>query len=86
MTEALKVKVRGGFSLLDMKHFVETRGLKGTGFRCMSCPLFRAVDLAEKAAAAACDIERCMHVPIPSGSSAGVSADEAASPDGVPQS
>jgi predicted double-glycine peptidase len=36
MTEPLKVKVRGGFSLLDMKHFVETRGLSGTGFRRMS--------------------------------------------------
>jgi len=35
-TEPLKVKVRGGFSLLDMKHFVETRGLRGTGFRGMS--------------------------------------------------
>jgi len=36
MTEPLKVKVRGGFSLLDMKHFVETRGLNGTGFRDMN--------------------------------------------------
>jgi predicted double-glycine peptidase len=36
MTEPLKVKHRGGFSLLDMKHFVELRGFKGTGFRGMS--------------------------------------------------
>jgi len=36
MTEPLKVKHRGGFSLLDMKHFVETRGLKGTGYRGMN--------------------------------------------------
>jgi uncharacterized protein len=32
-TDPLKVKVRGGFSLLDMKRFVETRGFKGTGFK-----------------------------------------------------
>jgi predicted double-glycine peptidase len=36
MTEPIKVKHRGGFSLLDMKHFVETRGLKGTGYRGMN--------------------------------------------------
>jgi uncharacterized protein len=36
MTEPLKVKHRGGFSLLDMKHFVETRGLKGMGYRGMT--------------------------------------------------
>jgi uncharacterized protein len=36
MTEPLKVKHRGGFSLLDMKHFVETRGLKGTGYKGMT--------------------------------------------------
>jgi uncharacterized protein len=28
MMEPLKVKHRGGFSLLDMKHFVEMRGLR----------------------------------------------------------
>jgi Peptidase C39 family len=33
MTESLKVKHRGGFSLLDMKHFVETRGYEGAGYR-----------------------------------------------------
>jgi len=35
-TDPIKVKVRGGFSLLDMKRFVETRGLKGTGFKGLS--------------------------------------------------
>ena len=34
-TEPLKVKYRGGFSLLDMKHYVESRGLKGVGYRGM---------------------------------------------------
>jgi predicted double-glycine peptidase len=33
MTEPIKVKHQGGFSLLDMKHFVETRGLQGVGYR-----------------------------------------------------
>jgi uncharacterized protein len=32
-TDPIKVKVRGGFSLLDMKHFVETRGFKGIGYK-----------------------------------------------------
>jgi uncharacterized protein len=32
-TDPLKVKVRGGFSLLDMKRFVETRGFRGAGFK-----------------------------------------------------
>jgi uncharacterized protein len=32
-TDPIKVKVRGGFSMLDMKHFVETRGFKGTGYK-----------------------------------------------------
>jgi uncharacterized protein len=32
-TDPIKVKVRGGFSLLDMKHFVESRGFKGAGFK-----------------------------------------------------
>ena len=35
-TDPIKVKVRGGFSLLDMKRFVETRGFKGTGFKGMT--------------------------------------------------
>ena len=33
MTEPLKVKYRGGFSLLDMKHFSELRGYQGKGYR-----------------------------------------------------
>jgi predicted double-glycine peptidase len=33
VTDPIKVKVRGGFSLLDMKRFVETRGFKGTGYK-----------------------------------------------------
>ena len=33
MTEPLKVKHRGGFSLLDMKHFAELRGYRGKGYR-----------------------------------------------------
>ena len=36
MTEPIKVKHQGGFSLLDMKHFVETRGLTGTGYQGMT--------------------------------------------------
>ena len=35
-TDPIKVKVRGGFSLLDMKRFVETRGLKGVGYKGLS--------------------------------------------------
>lgn len=31
-TDPLKVKVKGGFSLLDLKRFVETRGFVGTGY------------------------------------------------------
>jgi hypothetical protein len=38
MTEPLKVKYRGGFSLLDMKHYVKSRGLKGVGYRGMKLP------------------------------------------------
>ena len=34
-TDPLKLKLRGGFSLLDMKRFVETRGLKGAGFKAL---------------------------------------------------
>jgi predicted double-glycine peptidase len=36
LTKSTKVKEEGGFSLLNMKHYVETRGLKGTGFRKMT--------------------------------------------------
>lgn len=32
-TDPLRVKVRGGFSLLDMKRFAETRGYAAAGFR-----------------------------------------------------
>jgi predicted double-glycine peptidase len=35
-TDPIKVKVRGGFSLLDMKRFVETRGFKGAGYKGLS--------------------------------------------------
>jgi uncharacterized protein len=35
MTEPLKVKHQGGFSLLDLKHFVQTRGFTGSGYRAM---------------------------------------------------
>ena len=35
-TDPLRVKVRGGFSLLDMKRFAETRGYSAAGFRSMS--------------------------------------------------
>jgi predicted double-glycine peptidase len=34
--DPIKVKVRGGFSMLDMKHFVETRGFKGIGYKSLS--------------------------------------------------
>ena len=35
-TDALRVKVRGGFSLLDMKRFAESRGYTATGYRDLS--------------------------------------------------
>jgi predicted double-glycine peptidase len=35
-TDPIKVKVRGGFSLLDMKRFVETRGFKGIAYKDLS--------------------------------------------------
>jgi uncharacterized protein len=35
-TDPLRVKVRGGFSLLDMKRFAESRGYRGEGFRNLS--------------------------------------------------
>lgn len=35
-TDPVKVKFRGGFSLLDMKRFVESRGFKGTGYKGLS--------------------------------------------------
>lgn len=35
-TDALRVKVRGGFSLLDMKRFAESRGHAAAGYRNVS--------------------------------------------------
>jgi len=35
-TDPLRVKVRGGFSLLDLKRFVESRGYTGDGFSNVS--------------------------------------------------
>jgi len=35
-TDPLRVKVRGGFSLLDMKRFAESRGHSAAGFRGVS--------------------------------------------------
>ncbi len=35
-TDAKKVKERGGFSLLDLKHFVEDRGYTGDGYQYLS--------------------------------------------------
>lgn len=35
-TDPLRVKVRGGFSLLDMKRFAEGRGYRAEGFRNLS--------------------------------------------------
>src|SRR5436309_15742308 len=35
-TDPMKVKVRGGFSLLDMRRFVETRGFKGAAYKGLS--------------------------------------------------
>lgn len=35
-TDPLRVKVRGGFSLLDMKRFAESRGYSAAGFRNVS--------------------------------------------------
>lgn len=32
-TDPLRVRVRGGFSLLDMKRFAESRGLRAVGYR-----------------------------------------------------
>ena len=35
-SDPIRVKVRGGFSLLDMKRFVESRNFKGNGFKGLS--------------------------------------------------
>jgi hypothetical protein len=36
VTDPLKVKVRGGFSLLDLKRYADARGLKGVGYMNLS--------------------------------------------------
>src|SRR6516165_1757807 len=43
-TDPIKVKVRGGFSMLDMKHFVETRGFNGIGYKHLSFEDLLALD------------------------------------------
>ena len=43
-TEPLKVRHRGGFSLLDMKRYAEERGYRATGFRDMSFEDIRYFD------------------------------------------
>ena len=35
-TDPLRIRVRGGFSLLDMKRFAESRGYAATGYRGLS--------------------------------------------------
>lgn len=36
VTDPLKVKVRGGFSLLDLKRYADARGLRGVGYMNLS--------------------------------------------------
>jgi len=36
VTDPLKVKVRGGFSLLDLKRYTDARGLQGVGYMKLS--------------------------------------------------
>jgi predicted double-glycine peptidase len=43
-TEPLKVRYRGGFSLLDMKRYVAERGYRAIGFRGMSFEDIRYMD------------------------------------------
>ena len=43
-TEPLKVRHRGGFSMLDMKRYAEERGYRATGFRDMSFEDIRYFD------------------------------------------
>lgn len=43
-TEPLKVRHRGGFSMLDMKHYAEERGYVAIGFRGMSLDDIRYLD------------------------------------------
>lgn len=42
-TDPLRVRVRGGFSLLDMKRFAESRGYAATGYRGLSLEDLRRV-------------------------------------------
>src|SRR5207247_6181933 len=44
-TDPIKVKVRGGFSLLDMKRFVETRGFKGAAYEGLRMEALRTVKI-----------------------------------------
>ena len=43
-TEPLKVRYRGGFSMLDMKRYAVERGYKATGFRSMTFEDIRYLD------------------------------------------
>jgi len=43
-TDPIEVKARGGFSLLDMKRFVEIRGLKGIGYKGLTIQGLLALD------------------------------------------
>lgn len=43
-TQALKVRYRGGFSMLDMKRYVEERGYRGIGFRGLGLEDIRYFD------------------------------------------
>lgn len=43
-TEPLKVRYRGGFSLLDMKHYAEERGYRASGFQGLSFEEVRYFD------------------------------------------
>lgn len=43
-TEPLKVRHRGGFSMLDMKRYVEARGYRAIGFRGLSLDDIRYFD------------------------------------------
>ena len=44
VTDPLKVKVRGGFSLLDLKRYADARGLEGVGY--MNLSLDDLIDMA----------------------------------------
>src|SRR5687768_14522654 len=44
VSDPLKVKVRGGFSLLDLKRYADARGLEGVGYMHLS--LDNLIDMA----------------------------------------